>query len=287
MAEPNLQHLPVNDGDGGQDVDETTLDTELDHETASDEDTGVPDSDTADQTTQKEPSKTREELEEERRRAVSELFKVKDKEKQARAQLDEEFNDLLDLARSDVSVIDRIYARNTDKADRLTKALFNMTYQEALAHAQKNGDQDTTPDIDSIVAQKVAEALGQRDASQAEATVQKELDSLLASTGYAPTSAKFQRLMKEIKEIGVPQNVKQARAFFQLAKENMRGSVEDGAVDMVGAVSPSVGGMRTQNRMPMPSAAYFEAARLNGRSKEEALAAWKKNQEKKSSGISL
>jgi hypothetical protein len=288
MADENLQHLPAIGGDGVPDVEETTQDTDLDHETASDETPGVPDGEEADQTTQKDPSKTREELEEERRRAVSELFKIKNKEKQARAQLDEEFNDLLDLAREDVSVIDRIHARNPEKADRLTQALFNMTYDDALAKAQTaNSPQDTPSDIDAIVAQKVAEALGQRDASAAEQTVQKELDSLLASTGYAPTSTKFQRLMKEIQEIGIPQNVKQARAFFKLAQDNMRGSADQDAVDMQSAVSMSSGGMKTQNRMPMPSQAYFEAARLNGRTKEQALDAWKKLQEQKSKGLSL
>lgn len=280
MAEETLQHLPDNVGDGVEDVN-TTPDTELDHDTASDDKKDVTDEN---QTTPEESSKTREELEQERRRAVSELLKIRGKEKEARAQLDEDINDLLALAKDDLSVIDRLHARNPAKADKLTKAMFNMTYEEALAQAQ---NKEETPDIDALVNQKVAEALGKKDQEAESEVVQKELDRLFAQTGLAVTSPKFTRLMKEIQEIGVPQNVKQARAFFNLAQENMRGSTDADAVDMDSVATLSFNGMQTQNRMPKPSQAYYDAAKMNGRTREQADKAWKSLQDRKANGLSL
>lgn len=290
----DLQHLTGNAGDDGLDVtledtlDDTTQTTYSDDDTEDDGDTGG----NAEHPNQKKPLKTPEELDEARRAALNSFFQEKNKVKEARAQLDEFENELLALAKDDVSIIDKIYERNPERADKLTQALFNMTYKEALQKAQETqtGKQDgslSQAEIDALVEQKVNEVLGRKDQAVTQTEVQKELDKMLASTGLNPTGHKFKRLMAELKELGVPQTTKQARAYFLAAQEALKGSQDDMAVDMGSVPTLSQGQSRSQSRIPMPSDAYFKAAELNGRSRQEALKAWKSLQEKKLGGIGL
>lgn len=283
-------HLPgttgSEDGMGVPDNNQTTQTTDFSSEIENDEPQTVTEKDS--QTKSEDSSKTPEQLEHERRQAVKASLASNHKAKEAQAQSDRIYTTLVDTAkRNPDGVIPELYSKDPELADRICNDLYGMSYQDAVAAAQKQaGIRKIEDDIPNLIQQEVDRRLKEKESASASMELeefQEEMFMELAQK-YAPTSFQFKKVRDEYKSLGTPSNKKQAKAFFDAARRSLVGDDGEGSsFSTTNIPSISLRGDRQGDNIPMPSAKYFEAAKAQGYSRETALKAWKRTMESSSS----
>lgn len=245
---PDSQRLPGLSGSDAP-VDEiSTYEPDLSTELEGDEVADVTDI-TDDQTNPAKPSKTPEQLDYERRQAVKASLANNQKAKTAQAQASAYFNSWLNTARKNPAVLDTLYETDPTLADEVTSQLpqfKGMTYQEAVAKVQADANRPETDDVDARIEAAIERRLAAERNQEVSKTVSSTEEDLFMNLAakYSVKSFEYKKVRDEYRELGSPQNAKQAKAFFKLALEVLED--EDGQpVDMASIPSIAPRGARS------------------------------------------
>lgn len=194
---------------------------------------------------EQENSKTPQQLEEERSRAVAEMHKFMQKEKQARAESstlaqEKEYLETENLVLKDNGKIVEVYENNPELAEQICQSNWGVTYAQLVQQAQSS-----TPDLDSLVDKKLSERELRKEMERVEVTPLE----FLADKGLNEKSSVFQEVMREYNEFPAPTSVKQAKKLVAMLYAQANGD-EGTAGDINSVYTPSTREARESSQQP-------------------------------------
>jgi hypothetical protein len=209
---------------------------------------------------EQEPQKTASQLEVERSRAVAEMHKFMQKEKEARAQnssLEQEkaYLQVENAVLKDNSKIVDVYNSNPELAEEICQNNFGVSYNELI---QASKPATAEPDLESLLERKLTE----REQRQVQKQIDEEVISFFVEKGLTEKSSMFQQVMREYQEYPAPKSVAQAKKLVSMLYREANG--DDGTTEGdINAVRSPASSTRTtvQQRQLSPQMKQFMEAK--------------------------
>lgn len=214
------------------------------------EDTGHESISTQESEQEQSTSKTPKQLEEERSRAVAEMFKFMNKEKEARAELSTISQDAIYLNAENAVLRDNgkiveVYQEDPELAEKICQTNWGVTYTQLIQAAQ--GKQESSVDLDTLVERKLSE----REKRAEMKRVEMVPIEFLADKGLTEKSPLFQQVIREYNEFPAPATANQAKKLISVLYKQANGDDSDvGDIDMTAVRTPSSG---TRGQEPQQS----------------------------------